>query len=315
MTTLEVSFVKLSECLVSPGWRLALGASETPGLHYNISGMGRIIIDDHPPIDLVPHTLVIVPSKTSFVIEGPGNTDDASGWKTAEGTLKNLAAGVVRRFVAGEGEPRLILICGYFRALYGTSLDLFGSLTSPIVEQFDAADELEQKFKSVLAELLVQEVGMGAMTAALMKLVLVPLLRRSLSSRDVWVERFSMLGDPQIARAFADMAARPSASHTVQSLSYASGLSRSAFMARFAAAFGQAPMAVLRQLRMRHAAALVAANSLSIEQIAHKVGYKSRSSFSRAFRKAYGSDPTQYRDAAQRSPEGEANERYFRAEA
>ena len=25
MTTLEVSFVKLTECLVSPGWRLALG--------------------------------------------------------------------------------------------------------------------------------------------------------------------------------------------------------------------------------------------------------------------------------------------------
>jgi AraC family transcriptional activator of mtrCDE len=315
MTTLEVSFVKLSECLVSPGWRLALDASETPGVHYNISGRGRMIIEGHPPIDLVPHTLVIVPSKTSFVIEGPGNIDDASGWKTAEGTLKNLAAGVVRRFVAGEGEPRLILICGYFRALYGTSLDLFGSLASPIVEQFDAADELEQKFKSVLAELLAQEVGMGAMTAALMKLVLVPLLRRSLSSHDVWVERFSMLGDPQIARAFADMAARPAASHTVQSLSYASGLSRSAFMARFAAAFGQAPMAVLRQLRMRHAAALVAANSLSIEQIAHKVGYKSRSSFSRAFRNAYGSDPTQYRDAAQRSPERKSNEGYFRAEA
>jgi AraC family transcriptional activator of mtrCDE len=200
--------------------------------------------------------------------------------------------------VAGEGEPQLVLICGYFRAIYGNSIDLFGSLATPIVEQFDAADQMDQKLKSAVAELVAQEVGMGAMTAALLKLVLVPLLRRSLSSLDIWVERLPMLGDPRIARAFADMAARPLASHTVHSLSHAVGLSRSAFMARFAAAFGQSPMAVLRQLRMRHAAGLLIANTLSIDQVAHRVGYKSRSSFSRVFRRIYGSDPTEYRAAA-----------------
>ena len=60
---------------------------------------------------------------------------------------------------------------------------------------------------------------MGAMARGLLKLVLVALLRRSLAFLNVWVERFSMLGDPQIARAFAEMAARPVAPHTVQSLS------------------------------------------------------------------------------------------------
>jgi AraC family transcriptional regulator, activator of mtrCDE len=138
---------------------------------------------------------------------------------------------------------------------------------------------------------------MGAMTASLMKQVLVILLRRSLNSLNVWVERFAMLGDRQIARAFADMAARPSAPHSVRSLSQAVGLSRSAFMARFTAALGQAPMAVLRQLRMRHAAVLLSSNTLSIYQVAHSVGYDSRTSFSRAFRKVYGSDPSEFREA------------------
>ena len=54
-------------------------------------------------------------------------------------------------------------------------------------------------------------------------------------------------------------------------------------------------LAVLRQLRMRHAAALLKANHLTIDQVSHGAGYASRSSFFRAFRKAYGRDPSDYR--------------------
>jgi AraC family transcriptional activator of mtrCDE len=82
----------------------------------------------------------------------------------------------------------------------------------------------------------------------------------------------------------------------VQALAQKAGLSRSVFMARFTAAFGRSPMAVLRQLRMRHAAVLLKkTDSLSIEQISHRAGYASRRSFFKAFQKAYGSDPSNYR--------------------
>lgn len=300
MTTLEVSFVKLTECLVSPGWRLALGGIDAYGIHYNIGGSGQMIVGNQSPICLLPHTLVILPRQTPFILEGPNNLSAGARWSTVQGSQISFPAGALNRFVAGEGEPQLMLICGNFNALYGRSIDLFGSLTAPIVEQFDAAEQLDQRLKSALAELAAQEVGMGAMATGLLKLVLIALLRRSLVSRNVWVERFSMLGDPQIARAFAEMAARPAASHTVQSLSQYVGLSRSAFMARFTAAFDQAPMAVLRQLRLRHAAVLLSSNTLTIDQIAYGVGYKSRSSFSRAFRKMYGRDPSDYRVAVMR---------------
>jgi AraC family transcriptional activator of mtrCDE len=89
----------------------------------------------------------------------------------------------------------------------------------------------------------------------------------------------------------------------VLTLSQTAGLSRSAFMARFADAFGCSPMAALRQLRMRHAAHLLAATTLSIERVAHAVGYTSRSSFFRAFRQVYGHDPLEYRAATRRSPD------------
>src|SRR3546814_14133035 len=99
--------------------------------------------------------------------------------------------------------------------------------------------------------LLTQEVGMGAMTASLLKQVIIALARRSLKSSQSWTDRFSVLADRQITRAFAEMVARPGAAHTVQSLAYSASLSRSAFMARFSELFGRSPMAILRDLRMQ----------------------------------------------------------------
>jgi AraC family transcriptional regulator, activator of mtrCDE len=85
------------------------------------------------------------------------------------------------------------------------------------------------------------------------------------------------------------------APHAIDSLAKIARLSRSAFMARFREAFGNSPMAVLRQLRMRHAAILIKADVLSIDQIANATGYSSRGSFYRAFRQIYDSDPSDFR--------------------
>jgi AraC family transcriptional activator of mtrCDE len=111
-----------------------------------------------------------------------------------------------------------------------------------------------------------------------------------------WVERFSILRDPQIAKAFSEMVANPGAPHTIQSLAQTACLSRSAFMARFVAAIGRPPMIILRELRMRQAAQQLKVNGLSIMQVAHSVGYRSRSSFVRAFRGTYGRDPSHFRE-------------------
>lgn len=309
MTTLEVQFVKLSECLVGKGWRLELGGTDAPGIHYNLSGVGALVVAGQRPIHLTPHTLVIIPARQPFRIEVAHEESPNSVLVTVEGRRQTFAPGTLRRFVAGDGEPEVIMICGYFRAAYGASMDLFGNLSAPIVERFDESHQLDSKLKAALGELVAQEVGMGAMTTGLLKLVLVALLRRSLSTHNTWVERFSILSDPHVARAFADMAARPGAVHTVHSLSQVAGLSRSAFMARFSQLFGRAPMAALRELRMRQAASLLLSNASSIDRIAHMVGYASRSSFMRAFRQAHGSYPSVYRENARLAADAAVDDR------
>jgi len=298
LSTLDVNVIALSECLVSRGYILEMGGHDVPGLHYNIKGTGRMYIRNGPPIELKPHTLIIVPANSPFRIETvplPGLT---SGLRSVYGRSTMTTNGMIRRFVAGNSEPEIILICGFFSALYGSSTDLFGSLRCPIIEQFDADDRLEATLKDALSELVAQEIGSGAMSSALLKQVIVTIVRRSLTSVGLWVERFAMLSDPQIARAFAEMALNPGANHTVVSLAHRACLSRSAFMARFTNLVGHSPIVILRDLRMRQAARQLQSSQMSVDQIAHAAGYDSRSSFVRAFRKAFDCDPSEYRARA-----------------
>jgi AraC family transcriptional activator of mtrCDE len=295
LDTLMVGFIRLSECLVGEGYRLELGGIDAPGLHYNLSGTGRMIVGNGKPIALQPHTLVILPAKSRFRIEVPSQRDGRSTWKTIDGRSQVFPQGAVRRYVATDAEPVIMLICGYFNASYGSSTDLFGALAAPLIEQFDEGDQVDESLKAALMELVAQEVGFGAMTAALLKQVLVALLRRSLRSMDLWVERFSLLSDPQIARAFAEMVAHPGARHSVGSLARTSCLSRSAFEARFTRVVGRSPISILRDLRMRQAAGQLRSTTMTVDEIAHHAGYASRSSFVRAFREAHDCDPTSYR--------------------
>jgi AraC-like DNA-binding protein len=60
---------------------------------------------------------------------------------------------------------------------------------------------------------------------------------------------------------------------------------------------------VLRDLRMRQAAQYLGTTDLAIEQIADLVGYASRSSFVRTFRRSFQAEPSEYRaQSRERSP-------------
>lgn len=129
---------------------------DAPGLHYNLVGHGTTSLKGESPIRLAPRTLIIVPRNSSFSLEAtvglatPPNIVDAR--------LQAEQPGPVRRFAAGTAEAAVILICGFFRARYGSSAGLFESLRSPIVERFDESHGLDQVLKSAMAELVTQEI-------------------------------------------------------------------------------------------------------------------------------------------------------------
>jgi AraC family transcriptional regulator, activator of mtrCDE len=67
---------------------------------------------------------------------------------------------------------------GIIQAIYGAALDLFASLATPIVETFDAHDQLDQVTSYAMGELAAPDVSGGPLLTSLLKLVLLTLLRR-----------------------------------------------------------------------------------------------------------------------------------------
>jgi AraC family transcriptional activator of mtrCDE len=297
MHALEIDVVSLREMLLPRDHRAEMGMIDTPAIHYNLKGSGRISINRGPDMPLLPHLLVIIPPNTPFTIEvdgrgGPLRLINHDCWKCNEDGIFRLAV--------PDEQAEVVQICGFFNASFGRSVGLFRDLRQPVIEQFEPSDNVDGKLREAMKELLTQEIGMGAMTASLLKQVIIALVRRSLKSTQRWTDRFSILADRQITRAFSDMVARPGAAHSVESLAAIAGLSRSAFMARFSEIFGRSPMAILRDLRMRQAALELTTTAMPVDVVAHNAGYESRSSFVRAFRKVYNADPSEYRQGARR---------------
>jgi AraC family transcriptional regulator, activator of mtrCDE len=260
MTTLDVTSVRLSECALAAGAHLAVARAEASTIHNCLRGAGFILLDDETPMRLTPHTLVI--AMTVAATEHP--TAPRNAGKHNKG---GFTPGSSQWHTVADGEPALVLACGSFPANYGPALELFASLATPIVERFDVRDQLgrgdglrNRRARSP-GRWSRADVGGAAETRSART-------APALISTNAWVERLSILSGPPIAQAFAEMASHPSVPHTVKSLSHAVGLSLSAFMARFSATFGESPMSLLRRLRMRHAADLLTADALSIDQVA-----------------------------------------------
>ena len=89
----------------------------------------------------------------------------------------------------------------------------------------------------------------------------------------------------------------PFAAHDLRELAAASKYSPSHFLRSFREVFGVTPSELLTATRLQHAREMIRDGKLSICEIAASVGYESRHSFSRSFKRATGVTATHFRMA------------------
>ena len=109
------------------------------------------------------------------------------------------------------------------------------------------------------------------------------------------------LAHPELSNALAAIHGRPEQAWTVESLAEQCCMSRSKFANLFNQVIGEPPLAYLQQHRLRLASHYLQQGQLSIQQIAHCVGYSSETAFSQTFKKQFELTPTQYRQQFQNS--------------
>jgi AraC family transcriptional regulator, activator of mtrCDE len=280
-------------CVVSSGWRLRMPQSDGATLHFVLRGSGQLRLPGGPDLPLAPYSLAVVPDHRGHALQVPPIPVREVGTGPAR------VDGLVEHVAGIEGDRELLVACGRVRVLYGGAFPLFSLLDRPLVVDFSDAPPMRALFERLIEESGQRMLGHASMLRALMSECLVALLRRLHQERDDDLAWLHVVEDPRIAAAIAAVLDRPGGAHTVDSLARAAHLSRSAFAERFTTVIGRTPIAFVREVRMQRAAELLRTTRLDVATVAHRVGFSSRSHFSRSFRESFGVPPSAHR-AAQR---------------
>lgn len=294
LANLAVDVEPFALCLLGEDWRLSLTAPVNAMIHFVLEGRGVVRGPGGQRHPVAPYWLIVVPPRTRHALE---SGESPRRELRIEDLPERRAAG---RLVAGSPDaPALTVACGAVRARYGSSLGLFDHLREMIAVDLSGVREARRAIEGILAEQSRADPGAHAMTAALMTECLVCMFRRLCGQPHCPLPWLSALEDPQLARAIDRILQDPGTDHSVASLADAASMSRSAFAARFVAAFGRTPMSLVQEMRMQRAYQLLTEDGTqSVDRVAGRVGYSSRSQFSRAFKRHHGVSPAACRAAA-----------------
>jgi AraC-like DNA-binding protein len=193
------------------------------------------------------------------------------------------------------------LVCGVFRAETNERLYLFDQLPDVVLlpaAQVRASPGLESTLRQVFVEAASQLPGRSLMTARLMEVLFIQVLRAWMTTQEVATDGWlRALRDPQIAKAIECLHRAPAENWKVATLARAVGMSRSALAARFSELVGQGPIEYLQRWRIHLAAMALCAERNPVADIGARVGYQSEVTFSRAFKREMGIAPRAYRRA------------------
>jgi len=140
---------------------------------------------------------------------------------------------------------------------------LFDHLQQAIVLDFNDSPQMRTTFESLVGEYRDTGAASHAMMTALMNQCLILVLRRMSDEAEGSLPWLSALEDPQLAGVIDEMLEHPEQHHTVESFA---------------------------------GAQLLRCGDLSIDEVASKVGFSSRSHFSHTFRDHFGASPLAFRE-------------------
>ncbi|KTQ85369.1 AraC family transcriptional regulator [Aureimonas ureilytica] len=146
--------------------------------------------------------------------------------------------------------------------------------------------------QAMVSECAMSRVGASGILARLADVMAAQIIRS-------WVEVgchlskgwLTALRDPQLGQVLAAIHAEPERDWTVADLADRMGVSRSGFAAKFTAIVGTTPARYVTEIRIHQARQWIGRDGMRIADAAHRLGYDSEASFSRAFKRITGTAP------------------------
>lgn len=166
----------------------------------------------------------------------------------------------------------------------------------PIRRSEPAAKVILRTLELLEAEMNGARAGRALIATRLAEVLLVEGIRSGVIERgDAPQGWLGALADRRIAAALGLLHSQMARNWTVEDISAAVGMSRSAFAMHFKQRVGRAPLDYFRYWRMMKARSSLASGRVNIAALAEGLGYSSQAAFTQAFRRQFGCTPTAYR--------------------
>ncbi len=281
---------------VPPDRALRFPCERSLGFHVVLAGTLYL----HPGVGAAPLRL----EAGDVAVMGRG-TDHRLAARARLGALTEVGmslTGAGRPAAAGD----VVVVSGAYQLWHAPVHPLFAELPPWFVRRAERARPLDPVSLTVamLAEEARRDAGaadaLGRETVmhALVDVLFTRLLRDMVAARGAAGAGWShAVRDPQVRAAVTALHADCARPWTLEALARAVGLSRSALAERFRGAMGDTPLAYLRTVRLQRAMRLLAEADHTLERVAAAVGYGDAFSFSKAFKRAVGVSPGEFRRA------------------
>ncbi|WP_199043213.1 AraC family transcriptional regulator [Glycomyces salinus] len=258
------------------------------GLHVPLEGPAYLIPKSGEPVRLNVGDVALL-----YLDRGHGIAD------SSDTPLTELAGPGDCAVVEGSG-ARSSVLCGTYEFTPGWSHPMFDEL--PEVVHVPASlgryPHLRAAVDLLTSEIGAERQGREAMVPALLDAVLVYTLRAWFEERGRGPDATgwaALMHDERLLNALRAMHSDPGGKWTVEKLAAEAGMSRAHFARCFTALVGESPLAYLTRWRMIAAAKRLRGDDAPLATVAREVGYGSEFAFAKAFKRAHGTAPGQYR--------------------
>jgi AraC-like DNA-binding protein len=274
--------------------RLFPDADHLISYHAVMRGRCWASLLNEAPIHLATGDVIVFPHGDPHVVSsGPGMRSTPNMTLYRRPTDRQLPFTVSM----GDGHPKQAqIVCGYLACDARPFNPLLSALPRVIHIRNPSDGALGAFVRFAVDESKAPRPGGESVLGRLSELMFVDVLRRYLETlpadRTGWL---AGLRDPSIGRALAALHSSPARAWSLNLLAREVGLSRSVLAERFTQFVGQPAMQYLANWRMQLAANQLLNGAEGIASIAERVGYESEAAFSRAFKKAVGVPPSQWR--------------------
>jgi AraC-like DNA-binding protein len=276
-------------------------ARQVISYHVAVAGRGLAGVHGDAPVAVEAGDIIVFPHGDPYrMASAPEAAAELDRQETLQ-FFRDLAAGRLP-FIIKEGggrAPSAQFVCSFLACdltPYNPILSALPRLLHVRRSDDTPSDLLDRLVELTIAEAQANRVGAQTIRLGLSELMFVEVLRRHLAAapteRPNWL---TALRDPIVGRAITRIHSTPSARWTLDQLARETGTSRSVLSERFAATVGLSPGRYVTMWRLQIAARLLADETDKISSIAERIGFSSEAAFSRAFKRATGQSPANWR--------------------